>query len=173
MLKSKLTKKEKEQFIEELKLFFDLNYSPKKEDEFLNSISKSSDEKKIFLNYGIPEFELFIQDILLYINNDGSLNYKKLNASKAEKEYTLYFKRLYNFFKYKFGAVRVELIPTYRDYLNCEENEKVAVLYFLDKNLYLKFSASSYNPTGDVCLKWDTIYEVVPEIVEVIQYNKV
>ena len=167
MSKSKLTKKEKEQFIEELKLFFNETDS-----EFLNLISKTQDEKNIFLDFGTPDFELFINDFVVYVNGNGSIKYRKLNSDHVD-HYRIYFKRIYYLFTDKFGKFRVELPSTYRDYLNCEENKKVAVLYFIDKNLYLKFSASSYNPTGDVCLKWDTIYEVVPEIVEVIQYNKV
>jgi hypothetical protein len=65
--------------------------------------------------------------------------YPLYNSPEYDKKTRDMFALILNQAFDKFGRFRIELNPTTFDQFNCGYEEIVSVLYFIDKNLYVKF----------------------------------
>lgn len=163
-----MNKEEKQKFTEELKQFFskgntsDFDREHKVFDE---------DEEDTF------NFTEFLNNISIVVDSNGILDldkfptYSLYNSSEFDKKTKDMFALILNQAFDKFGRFKVELDPTTFDQFNCEYHEIVSVLYFIDKNLYVKFSGTAYT-INDYSWRDMDVSIVIPETITTIKYNK-
>jgi hypothetical protein len=163
-----MNKEEKQKFTEELKQFFSQGCTSDfdREHEVFDE-----DEEDIF------DFTDFLNNVLIVVDSNGTSTldkwktYPLYNSPEFDKKTRDMFALILNQAFGKFGKFRIELNPTTFDQFNCGYEEIVSVLYFIDKNLYVKFSGTAYT-INDYSWRDMDVNIVIPETITTIKYNK-
>lgn len=163
-----MNKEEKQKFTEELKRFFSQGYTSDFDRE--HEVFDEGEEDTF-------DFTDFLNNVSIIVDSNGTLNldmfptYPEYNTPEDDKKTKDMFALILNQAFDKFGRFRVELDPTTFDQFNCDYHEIVSVLYFMDKDLYVKFAGAAYNEDD---LGWrDMSAEIViPETITTVKYNK-